>query len=629
MIYCRQYFHILFFLLFPFVLAAQTTKSDSLIQKLATTESDTARFHLLCRISQNLRPTDPETAYDYALEALELGVKLDDADMQAEAHIALGNCLDFQGKYLEEMNHFMKGLALYESTTNEKGLGSAYNAMGTLLYNMENYEKALEYYRKAYVIREKMGKKDPIAASLNNIGIAHLDLGNLDSARYYFNAALKINQETDNKLWGSTNLHNLGQVSLSEGNYDTAIVLLEMALHMREEIDSRVGMTTSHLALGEVRFKKGDYAESEQEYKKAYFAGKEMKSPRVIRKAARGLAMVYTRLHEHQKATLFFEEYLAADDSLESSSLTSSITSGLLDNEKEKQEKELKATAETQRILQEAVIQRHQFYFWLAAAGLLLMLLLALFLFFLYRNRRRMTQLLETKVEERTRKLLHVNAELDKFIYQSSHDLRSPITSIRGLADIALSPAGHGDTPRYLALIKDRAEHMDGVYSNLIHTMNIRDRVVKKEIVQLAPLFESMEEELQKCRNKHQLRFEYHLATNTIETDPLLMLQIFRSIALNASDFARPQTQPVCIVTATTEGRGWKITFTDNGPGIAPGVMPKIFEMFFRGSNQSKGSGLGLYNAKLAADKLGLNITAESRPEGGTIFILQSGDPQD
>jgi signal transduction histidine kinase len=82
-------------------------------------------------------------------------------------------------------------------------------------------------------------------------------------------------------------------------------------------------------------------------------------------------------------------------------------------------------------------------------------------------------------------------------------------------------------------------------------------------------------------------------------------------------------------VTATTEGRGWKISFSDNGPGIDPGVMPRIFEMFFRGSNQSKGSGLGLYNAKLAADKLGIQIMAESRSEGGTTFILLSGDPQE
>lgn len=609
----------------PLLLAAQSPRADSLIGRLSGTETDTARFRLLCKISHEVRTIDPAAAQEYSRQALEIGRRLNDLDMQAEAHIDLGNCLDFQGRYLEEMDHFLKGLALYGETENEKGLGSAYNAMGTLLYNMENFEKALEYYRKGYVIRKKLGKKDPIAASLNNIGIAHMDIGHLDSAKFYFNEAMKINRETGNRLWESTNLHNLGQVGFYEGRYDSSIVLLEQALHIREALDSRVGMTTSHLALGHVKYLKGDYAGSEKEYKIAYLSGRDMKSPRVIRKASRGLSLAYMKLGEYRKASGFFEEYLAADDSLESSTLTSSITSGLLDKEKEEQEKELKAEAETQRLQQEAVIQRQTFFAWLAVAGLLVMVLLALFLFYLYRTRRRMTHLLGLKVEERTRKLQHVNAELDKFIYQSSHDLRSPITSIRGLADIALSPAGKDDPARYLTLIKDRAEHMDGVYSNLIHTMNIRDRVVKREKVSLRQLFETMEEELRKSRSQHTLRFEYDIALDAIETDPLLMQQVFRSFAMNALDFSVRDRPALCRIAAQALPTGWQITFTDNGAGIAAEALPRIFEMFFRGSNQSRGSGLGLYNARLAAEKLGVQITAASTPGSGSVFTITQG----
>ena len=67
---------------------------------------------------------------------------------------------------------------------------------------------------------------------------------------------------------------------------------------------------------------------------------------------------------------------------------------------------------------------------------------------------------------------------------------------------------------------------------------------------------------------------------------------------------------------------GIKIVLSDNGTGIAPDIQKKVFEMFYRGTNTSKGSGLGLYIVKNAVKKLSGSILLESKEGEGTTFSI-------
>jgi signal transduction histidine kinase len=64
------------------------------------------------------------------------------------------------------------------------------------------------------------------------------------------------------------------------------------------------------------------------------------------------------------------------------------------------------------------------------------------------------------------------------------------------------------------------------------------------------------------------------------------------------------------------------ISVSDNGIGIDEELQPKIFNMFFRGTNQSKGSGLGLYIVKEAVEKMNGTIQVQSRRGAGSEFII-------
>jgi signal transduction histidine kinase len=102
------------------------------------------------------------------------------------------------------------------------------------------------------------------------------------------------------------------------------------------------------------------------------------------------------------------------------------------------------------------------------------------------------------------------------------------------------------------------------------------------------------------------------------------LLIIFNNIISNAVRY-RDRWKPDCFlqINITVTAEEAFITFKDNGVGIAPAYLDKIFKMFFRANADSKGSGLGLYIVKSAVEKLGGEITVSSEVGEGTSFAIR------
>jgi signal transduction histidine kinase len=96
---------------------------------------------------------------------------------------------------------------------------------------------------------------------------------------------------------------------------------------------------------------------------------------------------------------------------------------------------------------------------------------------------------------------------------------------------------------------------------------------------------------------------------------------VLANIIENAILFSSPR-EPNIIIHWTYSEKEVIITLEDNGTGILDNVKPKIFEMFFRGSELSQGNGLGLYVTKRAVDKLGGKITFKSTLNKGSLFTV-------
>jgi len=215
------------------------------------------------------------------------------------------------------------------------------------------------------------------------------------------------------------------------------------------------------------------------------------------------------------------------------------------------------------------------------------------------------------------------NTELDNFVYKVSHDLRAPLSSIRGLVNLAQLP-GNNDNPKdYLKLVGQKIEQLDHFIGDVLsHSKNLKLEL-KVGIVDFHKIVEKTFSDLSYLDGTGKLQKEITIQGDNFYGDGWRMEEIFRNLVSNAIKYRKlDDTIPRIAISIMVTRKAVEINFGDNGIGIDPTNLSKIFEMFYRASLQSDGSGLGLYIVKNAVDKLGGRVTAQSQLGQGTTFMI-------
>lgn len=215
------------------------------------------------------------------------------------------------------------------------------------------------------------------------------------------------------------------------------------------------------------------------------------------------------------------------------------------------------------------------------------------------------------------------NTELDNFVYKVSHDLRAPLSSILGLVNLANMPGNDDNPGTYIELIGRKVEQLDHFISDVLsHSKNLKQDVTI-EPVDVKQIVANTFTDLSYLRNADLIHKEIHIEGGTFYSDRWRLAEIFRNLISNAIKYRRMDIdKPNVKVTVRITDQEADISFSDNGIGIEPDKLLNIFEMFYRASTQSDGSGLGLYIVKNAVEKLGGQIDVFSRPLLGTEFKI-------
>ncbi|WP_177169141.1 sensor histidine kinase [Flavobacterium terrigena] len=235
-----------------------------------------------------------------------------------------------------------------------------------------------------------------------------------------------------------------------------------------------------------------------------------------------------------------------------------------------------------------------------------------------------MKKLLEsTKVIElKNENLILANKELDRFVYSTSHDLRSPLTSLKGLVQIAKEEEDLEQIKYYFELMDQTISKQDQFIMDIIDYS--RNKRVGKtlEPVNLHQLIDDIVQQYNHNDKIKTIKIEKNLEIDEIHSDPLRLKIIFSNLISNAIKYGDPEKSVKKIeIKIYKENDVFKIEIKDNGLGINEEILPRIFEMFF-GTNHNIGSGLGLYITMEAVQVLGGTISASSRIKEGTIFTI-------
>ncbi len=238
---------------------------------------------------------------------------------------------------------------------------------------------------------------------------------------------------------------------------------------------------------------------------------------------------------------------------------------------------------------------------------------------------------LEQMVNERTARLrlaneelLQANQELDLFIYRASHDLRGPIASILGLTKIAQLEEQRRAQLSYLEMLEKTADNANEVLSKLL-LVNIVNQAAEHIEIDFNAIVKSLRRIFDNKFKANGIDFTVSIKPEIkLISDANLLLIICERLIENAIDFRcnRLDEKPFLNLNITGNENRVVFEFKDNGIGIANNFYQRIFGMFFRASERSKGNGLGLYIARKASEKLSGEITFESQIDEGSSFRL-------
>jgi PAS domain S-box-containing protein len=229
----------------------------------------------------------------------------------------------------------------------------------------------------------------------------------------------------------------------------------------------------------------------------------------------------------------------------------------------------------------------------------------------------------QRKTNEAT--IVQTNFELDSFVYRASHDLRAPLRSILGLVNIINSQAGEADKVNYLRLIEKSAIKLDNFISDLINFSRNSRASVDIEEIDFTAIIAECRENLGFMESADKVEFISKVKGSKIfYSDPKRISIFLNNFLSNAIKYQDPNIKKKSFVNiqVNVSRTHAVITIEDNGVGIKKEYQAKIFNMFFRASENSFGSGLGLYIARQAVERLGGEIKVDSKLGFGTTFTI-------
>ncbi len=654
---------------------AQSKEIDSIYQVLPTL-SDSLRFEAYFDLLRRHVDVDNEKAMMFAEEANGIAYELNDSLMMVKARLAIGGISNNMGKMSKAIKEFEWILPVAERNDYPSYLLYTLNMYANTLQNLGRFDKALELHFKSLRLREK--RRDPtlIAVSQANIGQCYLNLRDFDNAWVYTKASYDLKVANNIGFDFPITLVNMGTIQRRLGNSSEALKWLRLAVDScKNGCANRVLLATNY-EIGSAYLELNNYDESEKALNVSLDIAIRTKDAYAESESLAAITELRLKQNRHEEALQYADrshDLAAAGDFkpllLAVYDLYSRIylAKGDLRNANEYQKKYIDLNSEVfhgelvkniSRVLtdyeeaenlatiaaKQMDLERQQ---QLSIAIGTIAVLAVILIWVLFRNNaviRRVNNALaeakmtiedqnrklEERVVDRTRELFQandalrtVNEEMDNFIYKTSHDLRGPLVSLKGIVNVAFMDVKDPVAVEYFRKLDLTAGKLNTILTRLLIINQINGSAIKDEEVSLSELIDEIIGIEHKKGLPPRMKILKEVKGDvTLRTDIDLIRIILENLVDNSVKFSNesPRVEPFVTIRAVRDNGSIHVSVTDNGVGISSAERKKIFHMFSRASEKSEIGGVGLYLAKIATEKLGGEINVRNTREGFTEF---------
>ncbi len=524
--------------------------------------------------------------------------------------------------------YFMESAELYKAKGKNLAQALSYYEIALIQHKAENYEEAKSYYQKTLKLAGDSLDHRILINCYNGFGLIERSNMQFDSAENSFRQAYQIAEMNRDTAWLGILAGNFGSIHFRRGNYDSSLYYYQQNLSLirnTSEFENEIE-TYSHLA--KVYLLKSDYINT-----KVYLdSAMSIINSRKIKFTDffnpldyihETYASLYASTGDYKKAFEYYQQFhKIAEDKQEH-----------VNGRSLKQLQSTYAFVQKQNeleLLQEineanVLVIRHQKYMGVAFACIII--LMSALAFILYRTGRQRKKL-NTKLCSSNEELERLNTVKDRLFSVISHDLRSPIATLRSLM---IFLQNGNIKPEELAFLYSKLNHQlevsGNVLDNLLHWARAEMSNVKIDLenVILADVVNNVALQLKEMMEKKNMQFHNELNFHlTALADRIQVEIILRNLIANAVKFT-PHGGMIKIDGRVSDDCV-EIYVEDNGMGMHDEEVKNLFQpgrnFTTLGTNDEKGAGIGLIITKEMISKNGGHIWVNSRKHTGTKFTF-------
>lgn len=491
-----------------------------------------------------------------------------------------------------------------------------HDELALIYYAEASFDSAVSHLTASNEVYRKLHFSSSLSGNLSQLALIESMRGMHESAISYLNEAAELNLKNKDNLGAALAYASLAKAYGDLKEWRNAVRMQRKALELIPTLQIET-LANMRIELAKMLDRSGAHGEAELAFYDAYVFAEKHELNELMEKTLRYNVSFLERKGDIPSALIALKKA----DSLAQINRQAEIA-GLkraLSQQKISTESYLKESSDM-RTSQENRSDQH--YWNIIIIGIVCFVLIIALLFREFSQKRKLSKVLEWKVYKRTRELRKANKELNTYIYKSSHDLRTPLTSIKSLLRLLDKEEHNAATKKYLGLINSCSEQMDGILVNLSRAVDYKKVDIKVEHIDFNKLkFDLEQKELPSARELKMIWEIQDLAP--FYSDFKLLKVILNRTITNAIDYRKGSEDDFCRVSIFTDEQGATLKVEDNGLGISEKVRDKVFDMFVKGTNKSKGAGLGLYLVKIASEKLHGKINLESNQYQGATLTFR------
>jgi two-component system, sensor histidine kinase and response regulator len=574
---------------------------------------------------------DNEAALEHYLKSLEINREINSERGIAYNLLNIGLINYNFGKTLQALDAQMEALKVCERIDDKIGIAMALNNIGSIFIGLEKYEEALEKNRRALEIRREINDISGISSSLSNIGDVYMARNYIDSALYYYNLALRNAESIDDKRMRMQVLVSLGDIAFDAKDYDKAGEYYMQALQTVLLMGDQYNIAYTKVKIAYVKLRLGDIRQALDYGHSALKTGRDIENMWVMQEANKVLAEIYESTGEISKAFGYYKEYIEISDSLNNSEIQRS--SARMDAEYEYLKKENEFFI-MQKELELSNRYRLNRQILLTILVIIVAVSLAVILLITYNSRQRLkkafAELKVTNLEiERQKEQLQIQAnELEKANHAKNrlfsiigHDLRTPIAYAAMAIDMIIDKEPEF-VEKTIPMIKSNVDNVHSLVENLLEWAKVQmqgEKIATTE-TDLFEISSSVLTTLDSQIRKKEIKVINEISQGSVVwADKNLAEIVLRNLLSNAMKFSNAGGD-IKVFTAHRDD-SLCVCVQDHGMGMSEKEVSLLFQdkLFTRkGTDNEKGSGLGLTLCKEIIEKSDGQLWIESEPGKGT-----------